>query len=79
MEHWIQCSSAPTSLGKGVITLAYMSHKGAVEGYGFKLTGQRTVFDEFLQRAKKWGSAGVVIGTTRPEKIEYARNVLGKK
>ena len=66
-------------LRKGVITLAYMSHKGADEGYGLKLDGQQTVFDEFLQRARKWGAAGVILGTTRPEKIENARKVLGKK
>jgi orotidine-5'-phosphate decarboxylase len=66
-------------LGKGVITLAYMSHRGADEGYGLKLNGKRTVFDEFLQRARKWGSAGVILGTTRPLKIEKARMVLGKE
>lgn len=65
-------------LGKGVITLAYMSHKGADEGYGLKLTNRRTVFGEFLTRAKNWGSSGVILGTTRPDKIRTAREILGK-
>ncbi len=65
-------------LGKGVITLAYMSHKGADEGYGLKLADDRTIFEEFLLRAVTWGSSGVILGTTRPEKIRMARNFLGK-
>jgi orotidine-5'-phosphate decarboxylase len=66
-------------LSKGVITLAYMSHKGADEGYGLRLTDRRTMFDEFLERAKKWGAAGIILGTTRPEKIKTARKFLGKE
>ncbi len=66
-------------LGKGVITLAYMSHKGADEGFGLELSNRITIFDEFLRRAKKWGSDAVILGTTRPEKIAIARKFLGKK
>jgi len=66
-------------LGKGVITLAYMSHKGADEGYGLKLESGKTIFDEFLERAKRWGSDGVILGTTRPEKIRIASKTVGKK
>lgn len=62
---------------KGVITLAYMSHEGADEGYGLRLENGATVFDEFLRRAVKWKSSGIVIGTTRPEKISRARKILG--
>lgn len=68
-----------SELKKGVISLAYMSHKGADEGYGLKLEGNRTMFGEFLHRAKKWGSAGVILGTTRPDKIKVARETLGGK
>ena len=66
-------------LGKGVITLAYMSHRSADDGYGLRLESRKTIFDEFLERAKKWGSDGIILGTTRPEKIRIAREVVGKK
>lgn len=61
-------------LGKGVVTLAYMSHKGADEGYGLVLKDGRTVFDLFLQRASDWRADGIIMGTTRSEKIAYARS-----
>jgi orotidine-5'-phosphate decarboxylase len=63
--------------GKGVITLAYMSHKGADEGFGLKLAHNGTIFDEFLLRAASWGSDGVIVGSTRPERIAAARSSLG--
>jgi orotidine-5'-phosphate decarboxylase len=63
-------------LGKGVITLAYMSHKGANEGFGLELANGRTMFDLFLERALSWGADGVVLGSTRPEKIAQAKAVL---
>ncbi len=62
---------------KGVISLAYMSHEGADEGFGLKLQSGRTIFDEFLKRAIDWKSSGVIMGTTRPEKISIAREYLG--
>ena len=64
---------------KGVITLAYMSHEGADEGFGLRLQGGRTIFDEFLKRAIEWKSSGVIMGTTRPDKISIARKYLGPK
>jgi orotidine-5'-phosphate decarboxylase len=60
-------------LGKGVIFLAYMSHKAADEGYGLVLQDNRTIFELFLDRADKWGADGVIVGSTRPEKIRMAR------
>jgi|SRR5579875_591778 len=68
--------SRAKQLGKGVITLAYMSHRGASEGFGLKLNDGREVFDLFLERANQWGSDGVVIGSTRPQSIEYAKKKL---
>jgi orotidine-5'-phosphate decarboxylase len=65
-------------LGKGVIALSYMSHKGAEEGYGLKLEDGRTLYELFLDRAKSWNVDGVIMGTTRPEKIVYARKRLGR-
>ena len=63
--------------GKGVITLAYMSHKAADEGYGVRLAGGKELFLDFLERAKRWGADGVILGSTRPEKILAARSSLG--
>lgn len=63
-------------LHKGVISLAYMSHEGADEGFGMTMPNKLTMFDEFLKRALKWKSSGVIIGTTRPGKISQARKLL---
>jgi orotidine-5'-phosphate decarboxylase len=65
--------------GKGVILLGYMSHRGADEGYGLKLYNGRTIFREFLERAKNWKADGMILGSTRPEKIVEARKVLGPR
>jgi orotidine-5'-phosphate decarboxylase len=64
-------------IGKGVILLAFMSHKGAEEGYGLKLRDGKTIHDLFLTRAKEWSADGIVMGTTRPQKIKNARKILG--
>ena len=66
-------------LGKGVISLAYMSHPGADEGYGLELKNGGSVFDLMLERANSWGSDGVIMGTTRTEKIRIARSKLKKE
>jgi orotidine-5'-phosphate decarboxylase len=71
-------------LQRGVILLAYMSHKGATEGYGQTVcdaeTGKKTpqyVF--FAKKALQWDADGVVVGATVPEKIREIHEVLGKK
>ncbi len=64
------------SRGKGVITLAFMSHIAANEGYGLKLEDGSTIFELFLQRAKSWSADGVILGSTRPEKIKFAKSKL---
>ncbi|MGI0080050.1 MAG: orotidine 5'-phosphate decarboxylase / HUMPS family protein [Nitrososphaerales archaeon] len=66
------------AIGKGVILLAYMSHRGAEEGYGLRLEGGRTLHELFLERAKSWKADGVIMGTTRPERIAEARAFLGR-
>jgi orotidine-5'-phosphate decarboxylase len=63
-------------LGKGVITLCYMSHKAADEGYGLILRDGRSIFELFLERASRWGADGIIMGTTRAEKIKEARREL---
>ena len=61
---------------KGVITLAYMSHPGADEGYGLETREGSTLFELMLERANEWGSDGVIIGSTRTDRIAQARSIL---
>jgi orotidine-5'-phosphate decarboxylase len=71
-------------MNRGVIVLVYMSHKGAVEGYGqlaedaatHKLVPQYRIFAE---RALKWNADGAVVGATYPEKIREIKAVLKDK
>ncbi len=70
-------------LGRGVILLAYMSHKGAHEGYGQTIidaeTGERTSqYVSFAKKALKWGADGVVVGATYPQKIAEIKGILGE-
>ena len=69
--------------GKGVILLTYMSHKGAVEGYGQTVidpyTG--TLIPQYLAFAQKnvtYKADGAVVGATIPEKISEIHKVLGE-
>ena len=71
-------------LNRGVILLAYMSHKGAAEGYGQTVidaeTGEQTPqYVSFAKKALKWGADGVVVGATRPEKIAEVKAILKEK
>ncbi len=69
---------------RGVILLAYMSHKGATEGYGQTIcdteTGKKTPqYVSFAKKALKWDADGVVVGATVPEKIMEIHEILGEK
>ncbi|MCW4044150.1 MAG: orotidine 5'-phosphate decarboxylase [Candidatus Bathyarchaeota archaeon] len=69
---------------RGVILLAYMSHKGAAEGYGQTIynseTGRKTPqYVSFAKKALKWNADGVVVGATVPEKIAEIHEILGEK
>jgi orotidine-5'-phosphate decarboxylase len=71
-------------LHRGVILLAYMSHKGANEGYGQTIidpeTGeQMPQYVLFAKKALKWGADGVVVGATVPDKIVEVKQILGEK
>ena len=68
---------------RGVILLAYMSHKGANEGYGQKIydekTGNKTAqYILFAKKALRWKADGVVVGATYPEKIKEIHKILGE-
>jgi len=69
-------------LRRGVILLAYMSHKGAEEGYGQTIydvqTGEKIKqYVSFAKKALAWNADGVVVGATVPEKIREVNAVLG--
>jgi len=71
-------------LNRGVILLTYMSHKGAIEGYGQTIIDQETnqqipQYVSFARKALKWGADGVVVGATVPQKISEVKQVLGEK
>lgn len=66
---------------RGVILLAYMSHKGAAEGYGQAIIDAKTgksmaQYVSFAQKALGWNADGVVVGATVPEKIREIREIL---
>jgi orotidine-5'-phosphate decarboxylase len=71
-------------LQRGIILLAYMSHKGADEGYGQTVynaeTGAKTLqYISFAKKALKWGADGVVVGATHPEKIKEINEILRER
>ena len=68
-------------LERGVILLAYMSHKGAIEGYGQTIcnpnTGEKMAqYVSFARKALEWDADGVVVGATYPEKIREIYAIL---
>ncbi|MFW9798936.1 MAG: orotidine 5'-phosphate decarboxylase [Candidatus Thorarchaeota archaeon] len=68
---------------RGLITLCYMSHPGASEGYGLEINldkkTREPLYLSFARRANRWGSDGVIVGATFPEKIEEVRKVLNSE
>lgn len=71
------------SSGRGVLLLTYMSHIGAMEGYGQKVINPKTdrpieQYKLFAERALKWGADGAVVGATYPEKIRSICKILGE-
>jgi orotidine-5'-phosphate decarboxylase len=70
-------------LKRGVILLAYMSHKGAAEGYGQTVVDAKTgkpmaQYVSFARKALAWGADGVVVGATVPDKIREIHGILGE-
>ena len=69
------------NLQRGVILLVYMSHRGAVEGYGQTIfsreTGMKTSqYVHFAKKALEWKADGAVVGATYPQKIVETREIL---
>jgi len=71
-------------MNRGVIILVYMSHKGAVEGYGqtvqVSATKQLvTQYRIFAEKTLKWNADGAVVGGTYPDKIREVHTILKEK
>ena len=71
-------------MGRGVILLVYMSHKGAGEGYGQMVRGFKSEklmlqYLVFAEKALSWNADGAVVGATFPEKIREVYAVLGSR
>ncbi|MEM3530914.1 MAG: orotidine 5'-phosphate decarboxylase / HUMPS family protein, partial [Nitrososphaerales archaeon] len=53
---------------KGVILLAYMSHKGSKEGYELTVIDQNLkqekIYELFVKRAIDWQADGIIVGAT---------------
>ena len=66
---------------RGIITLCYMSHPGAKEGYGLNVSadGKKSepLYQHFARVARKWDTDGIIVGATHPEKITEIRAILG--
>ncbi len=64
----------------GVILLAYLSHKAALEGYGLQVESagdsMKPLYKLFLERAVNWKAEGVVVGATHLEKIQESAAFL---
>jgi len=71
-------------MNRGVIVLVYMSHKGAVEGYGQIVQdpiSKRLVpqYKIFAEKALKWNADGAVVGATYPDRIREIYAILKGK
>ncbi|MEM3383151.1 MAG: orotidine 5'-phosphate decarboxylase / HUMPS family protein [Nitrososphaerales archaeon] len=68
---------------KGVILLAYMSHKGSKEGYELTVIDQNLkqekIYELFVKRAIDWQADGIIVGATNLQILSsIASKVKGK-
>mgnify|MGYP000120727000 CR=1 FL=1 len=70
-------------LSKGIITVVYMSHKGAQEFYEQKIlegVGKHSFqYEVFARKTLEWQADGAVVGATKPDKIQEINKILGGK
>jgi orotidine-5'-phosphate decarboxylase len=62
-------------LGKGVILLVYMSHKGAREGYGLKVGGE-PLYLRFARKTSEWGADGAIVSAKSLSIIRRVKSIL---
>jgi orotidine-5'-phosphate decarboxylase len=76
---------AATNRKRGIITLCYMSHLGAKDGYGLtvstddKARKPEPLYIRFARQSRLWDVDGVIVGATYPEKIQEIKSVLGNE
>ena len=72
-----------TNRKRGIITLCYMSHPAAKDGYGLpiapdeKVKNVEPLYIKFARQARLWDVDGIIVGATHPEKIQEIRTILG--
>ncbi|MEM2856476.1 MAG: orotidine 5'-phosphate decarboxylase [Candidatus Nitrosocaldaceae archaeon] len=62
----------------GIITLVFMSHKGAENTFGLKV-GEKHLYDIFLEWSVKLDVDGIVVGATYPDIIKHCYNLANGK
>ncbi|TFH09212.1 MAG: orotidine 5'-phosphate decarboxylase [Candidatus Thorarchaeota archaeon] len=68
---------------RGIITLCYMSHPAAKDGYGLviapddKVKKAEPLYIRFARQARLWDVDGIIVGATHPEKIKEIRAIVG--
>jgi orotidine-5'-phosphate decarboxylase len=68
---------------RGIITLCYMSHPAAKDGYGLfvasdeKAKNAEPLYIKFARQSRLWDVDGAIVGATHPEKIKEIHTVLG--
>ncbi|MGY5858496.1 MAG: orotidine 5'-phosphate decarboxylase [Candidatus Thorarchaeota archaeon] len=71
-----------TNRKRGIITLCYMSHPAAKDGYGLSTVDEKSkktepLYIRFARQARLWDVDGIIVGATHPEKILEIRAVVG--
>ena len=65
------------AMGKGVLLLVYMSHRGAKEGYDMKVN-RKSLWRIFAQRVRSWNADGAIVSAKSPYRIREVRRMLLK-
>lgn len=67
------------SLGRGVLSLVYMSHPGAKETFEEAFIQGKPAYQVFAGWAARWEADGLIVGATRPEKIREIHHLVEGK
>jgi orotidine-5'-phosphate decarboxylase len=63
---------------KGLVLLVYMSHHGAMDGYGIRV-GDEPLYLRFARETSAWGADGAVVSSKSPSIIREVRSILRKE
>lgn len=62
-------------LGGGIILLIYMSHEGAKDVFGLKLSSGERLYMYLARRAVKWGADGIIVSAKEVTKLREIRGL----